>query len=144
MAQPTDDPFRFQIGTPQEHDRTDPYGYGGRTVEVKVVVTLGGIEFETFKIDITQRRHVNEPIERIQVPPIIDHPTLKGLPRVSIVPIENQLADKICALYETHANGPSTRYRDLADIVRIVQDLSLIHISEPTRRHHVSRMPSSA
>ena len=25
-----------------------------------------------------------------------------------------------------------------------VQDLSLIHISEPTRRHHVSRMPSSA
>ena len=24
------------------------------------------------------------------------------------------------------------------------QDLSLIHISEPTRRHHVSRMPSSA
>ena len=23
-------------------------------------------------------------------------------------------------------------------------DLSLIHISEPTRRHHVSRMPSSA
>ena len=26
----------------------------------------------------------------------------------------------------------------------IVVSLSLIHISEPTRRHHVSRMPSSA
>ena len=25
-----------------------------------------------------------------------------------------------------------------------IKDLSLIHISEPTRRHHVSRMPSSA
>ena len=25
-----------------------------------------------------------------------------------------------------------------------ISDLSLIHISEPTRRHHVSRMPSSA
>ena len=25
-----------------------------------------------------------------------------------------------------------------------LNDLSLIHISEPTRRHHVSRMPSSA
>ena len=25
-----------------------------------------------------------------------------------------------------------------------VVELSLIHISEPTRRHHVSRMPSSA
>ena len=28
--------------------------------------------------------------------------------------------------------------------LRIVLTLSLIHISEPTRRHHVSRMPSSA
>ena len=28
--------------------------------------------------------------------------------------------------------------------VKLVQNLSLIHISEPTRRHHVSRMPSSA
>ena len=28
--------------------------------------------------------------------------------------------------------------------VRALTSLSLIHISEPTRRHHVSRMPSSA
>ena len=27
---------------------------------------------------------------------------------------------------------------------RFIMELSLIHISEPTRRHHVSRMPSSA
>ena len=26
----------------------------------------------------------------------------------------------------------------------VIPELSLIHISEPTRRHHVSRMPSSA
>ena len=31
----------------------------------------------------------------------------------------------------------------ILDIDEVVQ-LSLIHISEPTRRHHVSRMPSSA
>ena len=31
-----------------------------------------------------------------------------------------------------------------ADAVRKILGLSLIHISEPTRRHHVSRMPSSA
>ena len=29
-------------------------------------------------------------------------------------------------------------------VVAFDKDLSLIHISEPTRRHHVSRMPSSA
>ena len=31
-----------------------------------------------------------------------------------------------------------------ANIADLLGDLSLIHISEPTRRHHVSRMPSSA
>ena len=34
---------------------------------------------------------------------------------------------------EVHATKPWIR-----------ENLSLIHISEPTRRHHVSRMPSSA
>ena len=37
---------------------------------------------------------------------------------------------------------PSTDFAELKP--RVVYDLSLIHISEPTRRHHVSRMPSSA
>ena len=33
---------------------------------------------------------------------------------------------------------------DTKEVKRIDKELSLIHISEPTRRHHVSRMPSSA
>ena len=41
-----------------------------------------------------------------------------------------------------------TAEEEAARVVPIVsalhQELSLIHISEPTRRHHVSRMPSSA
>ena len=34
--------------------------------------------------------------------------------------------------------------QDADTLLFIADDLSLIHISEPTRRHHVSRMPSSA
>ena len=34
--------------------------------------------------------------------------------------------------------------RDEGEAAQILAHLSLIHISEPTRRHHVSRMPSSA
>ena len=42
--------------------------------------------------------------------------------------------------------GDGTRNYVIFDenLVRILEELSLIHISEPTRRHHVSRMPSSA
>ena len=35
-------------------------------------------------------------------------------------------------------------YSDVQKGENVVVELSLIHISEPTRRHHVSRMPSSA
>ena len=37
---------------------------------------------------------------------------------------------------------PNSQYKKWLGVDQ--QTLSLIHISEPTRRHHVSRMPSSA
>ena len=36
------------------------------------------------------------------------------------------------------------QFRDALECLPTHEFLSLIHISEPTRRHHVSRMPSSA
>lgn len=42
-------------------------------------------------------------------------------PSVTIYPIHDHLADKICAIYEWHNNLPSTRYRDLADLLLIAQ-----------------------
>lgn len=119
------DPFRFTIRDISEHDRRDEYGYGGRTVKVKITALLGNLDFEHFELDITQRRHVTGPVDQIRLTPVIGHGTLNNLPLLPVVPLENHLADKICALYETHQNGPSTRYRDLADIVRIVQDLKI-------------------
>ena len=43
-----------------------------------------------------------------------------------------------------HAIDARTAQGRRPDAVMLLQALSLIHISEPTRRHHVSRMPSSA
>lgn len=133
LAADIGDSFRFTIRDIFEHDRRDEYGYGGRTVKVKLTAFLGNLEFEHFELDITQRRHVPEPVDHVRLTPVIVHETLDNLPLVPVVPIENHLADKICALYETHKNGPSTRYRDLADIVRIVQDLEI-------RADHLERM----
>ena len=121
-----DDPadgFRFEVTGVHEHDRTDAYGYGTATSKVTVRSFIGAVPFEPFSIDISVRRHVEGPVDRIAPMQVIDHPSLTDLPLIPTVPVENHLADKICAMYEPHETGVSTRYRDLADIVRIIKDL---------------------
>ena len=56
------------------------------------------------------------------------------------------LADSSSANPDPDLPAISPKQRSLLRKVRPVglMGLSLIHISEPTRRHHVSRMPSSA
>ncbi|WP_020391482.1 nucleotidyl transferase AbiEii/AbiGii toxin family protein [Kribbella catacumbae] len=118
-----DDPFEFDLYSMTTQREADPYGYGTETAKVKTRALLGGREFETFSVDLTTRRHIDAPVDQVPLKPIIDHETLRDLPSVPTTPIEPHLADKICALYERHGQDgekASTRYRDLADIVRIV------------------------
>lgn len=118
------DPFQFELYSITPRRDLDPNGYGAATAKVKATALLGGQNFEAFSIDLTIRRLLDAPVDQVQLKPIIDHETLKDLPSVPTTPIENHLADKICALYEMHGQdgrGPPTRYRDLADIVRIVE-----------------------
>lgn len=115
------DPFTFTIDSVTAQSEPDPYGYGGKTAKAKVTASLGSSTFEVFSIDLTLRRHVDAPVDQVELRPVIDHATLESLPTVPTTPLENHLADKVCAMYERHENGPSTRYRDLADIVRILR-----------------------
>jgi hypothetical protein len=120
-----DDPFEFDLYSVTTH-RESTYGYGAETAKVKARALLGGQEFETFSIDLTARRHIDAPVDQVPLKPIIDHETLRDLPSIPTTPIEHHLADKVCALYEQHGqagDGASTRYRDLADIVRIVAEI---------------------
>jgi len=118
-----EDPFDFNFVSATVHSEPDAYGYGAETGKISVQATLGGVLFEPFNIDITTRRHVDSAVDQVALNAVIDHATLQDLPTVPTTPIENHLADKICALYEGYGadgNKVSTRYRDLADIVRIV------------------------
>jgi predicted nucleotidyltransferase component of viral defense system len=118
-----DDPFRFDLQKITPHRQADAFGYGTSTATVSVSAYLGTQHFESFTIDLTSRRHVEGSVELIRPDPIIEHQSLANLREVPVVPVENHLADKLCALYEIHNNGPSNRYRDLADVVRIIQHL---------------------
>jgi Nucleotidyl transferase AbiEii toxin, Type IV TA system len=49
----------------------------------------------------------------------IDWPT--DWPNVRLYPIEDHIADKICGMYEWPGDTPSSRYRDLADLLLLAQ-----------------------
>ncbi len=121
-----DDPFDFELPFASIHNDGDSYGYGAETGKIKARALLGTATFATFSIDITTHRHLDGPVDQVRLRPIIEHVSLNGLPTVPTTPVENHLADKICAMYAHYgSNGQtmSTRYRDLADIVRIVSAL---------------------
>lgn len=119
------DDFGFKLTKIKPYSEPDQYGYGAKTAKISVTANFGGREFATFSIDITSRRHVDSPDERIQLQPVFSDEALSNLPKIPTVPAENHLADKICAMYEKHGPNqtPSTRYRDLADVVRLLRDV---------------------
>jgi hypothetical protein len=48
-------------------------------------------------------------------------PGIPDLPEFALYPLADQIADKVCAMYETHRDGtPSTRYHDLVDLILII------------------------
>jgi hypothetical protein len=119
---PDRDPFHFDIYAIEAHSEADPFGYGAKTAKARVRAYLGETVFDVFTIDITSRRHLDGRVDDIPLRAIITHETLSDLPTVPTTPAENHLADKVCAMYEPHGEdkSPSTRYRDLADIVRLI------------------------
>lgn len=121
----SESPFRFDIHQIEMRtNHVDDYGYGTPAVRASVFAYLGVQEFERFSLDIVQQRHLQAPVEWLPLREVIQHETLENLPKVPVAQLESHLADKICAMYEQHKGGPSTRMRDLADIVRIVQQLA--------------------
>lgn len=137
-----DDGFSFRITRAEAHSEPDAYGYGAKTAKMHVKAYLYLQEFDRFSIDITSRRHVGSNTDTHRLVPVIDDEALRDLPAIPIVPAENHLADKICALYEVHGQTqtPSTRYRDLADAVRIIADTTLnADLFRATLRHEEKR-----
>lgn len=121
----SEDLFRFDIHQVEMRSQhVDDYGYGTPAARASVVAYLGVQEFERFSLDIVQQHHLQTPGEWLPLRPVIKDETLENLPQVLVTPLESHLADKICAMYEQYRGGASTRMRDLADIVRIVQQLS--------------------
>src|SRR4051794_30387040 len=87
----------------------------------KVTAYIGAGEYGGhFPIDLSLNQRAAEPIDWLQPRPVIELPGSDPLPRFALYPLAEQVADKICAMFATYRGAPSSRYRDLVDLVFII------------------------
>lgn len=119
VAEPAgDDFFRFEFGRIEERAITD----GEKAVAtVRVAASLGTTPYQRFSIDLSVKKRRLMHVDRCRPEPVIRVPGVPELPVFSLYALADQIADKVCAMYEVHRNGTaSTRYHDLVDLVLIV------------------------
>lgn len=120
------DHLTFVIGDGISYSRTNP------VVEISVTSYIGA-QYGTFSIDLATELHLLAVPERVRPKPVVEVPGLAELPEIVLYPLTDQIADKICAMYELYGDlqSPSSRYRDLVDLTIIIATCELK--AEPIR-----------
>ncbi|MCE5292458.1 MAG: nucleotidyl transferase AbiEii/AbiGii toxin family protein [Nocardiaceae bacterium] len=116
------DYFSFDVTNPRKLSN-------GKGTTIKVTARIGPHQFGEFSIDLVSWRGLVGPLEEHLLTPI---PALEDFPNrptpIRLFPLADQIADKICAMYEKHQHGStvvaSSRTRDLVDLLLISSHLS--------------------
>lgn len=94
---------------------------------VNPVITINvtayiGAKYDSFSIDLATELHLLAVPERIRPTSVVEVPGLATMPEIILYPLTDQIADKLCAMYQLYGEmqNPSSRYRDLIDLVLIV------------------------
>ncbi len=102
------------------------YSLANPVVEISVTAYIGA-KYGSFPIDLARGLHMVAAPERIRPTPVVELPGLTELPDIVVYPLTDQVADKVCAMYEVHGElkSPSSRYRDLIDLALIISTCEL-------------------
>ncbi|OLB76439.1 MAG: hypothetical protein AUI14_18875 [Actinobacteria bacterium 13_2_20CM_2_71_6] len=90
-------------------------------LKLKMVAYAGVARWENFDIDVSCERHFVAGLDLVQPRPVLDVDGVPELPTFRLYPLVDQIADKVSAMCEMHGHDvPSNRYRDLVDLVLLV------------------------
>jgi len=121
LVTPDLDPLTFQ--------RAAPKRMSGRTVGAQISMTAlaGPNTVGTFPINLTIQRTTVARAQLVRPQPVIEMDGVGPLPEFTLYPLEDQVADKVCAMYDRYGprSSPSTRYHDLVDLVLIARTCTL-------------------
>jgi hypothetical protein len=112
------DRFRFTVGDAREL-QVDEAGRPGWRFAVDA--TLAGRQFAAVRVDVVARSEEISRTERLVVHGSLD---FAGIPsaEVEVVDRTQHFAEKLYAFTRTYTTGPSTRVKDLADLVLLIDD----------------------
>lgn len=121
LSRSGEDPFTFTVGTPVAMSG------GVEGAKVTVEVTLGASFFHSFPIDVSTALPFIARVEHHRPLPVVEVPAVGPLPSFALFPLADQIADKVCAMYQRYgpSEAPSSRYRDLVDLVLITANFFL-------------------
>lgn len=81
---------------------------------------MGATNIESFTVDVVTGSLITQPAERYDSEPLIRIPGIVS-PPYRLYPVVDHIADKLCATIELLAGRPSSRTRDLVDLVVIAR-----------------------
>lgn len=110
------DRFSFEIGRPRPLE-----GEAEGGLRFPVVAVLDGREFERIHLDINLLPTDRRATEEIRLRDVLDFADIPA-PVVRVIPIGQQLAEKLHAFIRSYGNG-SSRPRDLYDMLVIAEQL---------------------
>jgi len=102
---------------------------------VGVDVYVGAILWDRFTVDLSTALTFTGRPDQQQPAPVVDIPDVAPMPAISLYPLPDQIADKVCAMYDAYSGQPSSRYRDLVDLVLILTS-SQVDAAEVTTALH--------
>jgi len=111
--------FRFELGA------TRPHADGSDGIRMPVDAYIGATMWSQFHIDLvgTNLRVVDQP-DDVAAIARVDMANIVQL-GYRAYPLVDHVADKVMAIIERHAERPSTRFKDLVDLVAIVTEVSI-------------------
>lgn len=121
MASEQPDPLTFRMGRAKTMSGHTP------GVIVSVDALAGAVQAGSFPIDLSTERTTVGQTERIRPRPVIEMGDVAELPEFVLYPLPDQVADKVCTMYDSYGpqRSPSTRYHDLVDLMLIIRSCSL-------------------
>jgi predicted nucleotidyltransferase component of viral defense system len=107
-----------------ERTGTPPDRLGG-SHRFRAVADLAGRQFDSFQLDVGLREQTGHEVELLRTPDVLAFADVDP-PTVAALPIAIQVAEKLHAYTRTYeGNRPSTRVKDLVDLVLVAEFLSI-------------------